>query len=289
MPREPLGVPSGDLCCSRSASPCVPAVATRLLIPLAGLLHRQLPAGGHRSEPSNDRATSSLSRRLWPAACGWPRFIKPAWGHSPSAYARRRGSTPRRVSRRSTSSQRLLRLVAPSRTLAPCPSLAAIRAMSASLHATWRPLLLHILIPCFPADTPRLLIPMAGPIHRQPGSGGRRSAQGSARAIEALSCQPVAGSVCRRRMGQAGRLPLPIGGKAAGDPRRSAQRASDGTTHMRCGQCGDPWPRPTHLSLCVVCSGMVGRVTHACVEYLVSTASIYKLLTGNLGWNDTSK
>ena len=90
-------------------------------------------------------------------------------------------------------------------------------------------------------------------------------------------------------MGQAGRLPLPIGGEAAGDPRRSAQRASDGNTHMRCGRCGGPWPRPTHLSLCVVCSGMVGRVTHACVEYLVSTASIYKLSTGNLGWNDTSK
>ena len=69
-------------------------------------------------------------------------------------------------------------------------------------------------------------------------------------------------------MGQAGGLPLPLGGEAVGDPRRSAQRASDGTTHMRCGECGGPWPRPTHLSLCVVSVGMVGREAHACVEYL---------------------
>ena len=65
---------------------------------------------------------------------------------------------------------------------------------------------------------------MAGTIHQQPGSGGRRSAQGSA--IGALSCQLVAGSVRRRRMGQAGGLPLPLGGEAVEDPRRSAQRAS---------------------------------------------------------------
>ena len=151
MPREPLGVPSGALCCSRSASPCVPAVATRLLIPLAGLLHRQLPAAGHRSEPSSDRATSSLWRRLWPAACGWHSYFEPACGHSPSAYARRRGSTPRRVSRRSTSSQRLSRSVAASPTLAPLPLIPATHALSASLHATCRPLLLHTLIPMLPS------------------------------------------------------------------------------------------------------------------------------------------
>ena len=34
--------------------------------------------------------------------------------------------------------------------------------------------------PCFPADAPRLLIPRAGSIRRQLGSGGCRSAQGRA-------------------------------------------------------------------------------------------------------------
>ncbi len=48
--------------------------------------------------------------------------------------------------------------------------------------------------PCFPADATRLLIPTAGPIHRQPRSGGRRSAQGGARAIGSLWCRPVVAS-----------------------------------------------------------------------------------------------
>ena len=41
----------------------------------AGLGSRRLPAAGHRSEQSGARATSSLRRRLWPAARGCPRNI----------------------------------------------------------------------------------------------------------------------------------------------------------------------------------------------------------------------
>ena len=79
VPREPLGVQSGALCRSRPASPCVPADSLRLLNPLAGWIHRPLPAGGGRSEQSGARATSSLWRPLVPAACvaiSWPALAR---------------------------------------------------------------------------------------------------------------------------------------------------------------------------------------------------------------------
>ena len=57
----------GDLSFSTSLSPRLPADALRLLNPSVGLLHRPLPAGGCRSEPSGSRATSFSRRPPLPA------------------------------------------------------------------------------------------------------------------------------------------------------------------------------------------------------------------------------
>lgn len=56
----------GDLSFSTTHSPCTPADAVCWLKPLAGLIQRPLPAGGHRSEQSDARATPLLG-----AASGW--------------------------------------------------------------------------------------------------------------------------------------------------------------------------------------------------------------------------
>ena len=84
-------MPSGALSCSRSASPHVPADALRLLTPLAGLIHRQLPADGQRSEQSDARATYSLRRPQLQAVHGCPQYFEPTCGHLPPASARQRG------------------------------------------------------------------------------------------------------------------------------------------------------------------------------------------------------
>ena len=59
-----------------------------------------MPAAGRRSEQSGARATSSLRRRLWPAARGCHRNFHRACGHLPPASARQWGSTPQQGSRR---------------------------------------------------------------------------------------------------------------------------------------------------------------------------------------------
>ena len=125
-----------------------PASTANLFLDLpAGLGSRRLPAAGHRSEQSGARATSSLRCRLWPAALGCPRYLNPTCGHLPPASARQRGSIPRWGSRCSTTSRALSTCVAASRTLGPSLSLPAIHALMASLHVTWRPLLLLLLLP----------------------------------------------------------------------------------------------------------------------------------------------
>jgi len=62
------GMGLSDLCFSSAYGPCTTADAVCLLNPLAGLIHRPLPAGGCRSEQSGARATLSLRRPLVPAA-----------------------------------------------------------------------------------------------------------------------------------------------------------------------------------------------------------------------------
>ena len=62
------GMGLSDLCFSSAYGPCTTADAVCLLNPLAGLIHRPLPAGGCRSEQSGDRATSSSGSPLWAAA-----------------------------------------------------------------------------------------------------------------------------------------------------------------------------------------------------------------------------
>ena len=62
--RESLGLPSGDLSCTRSdrsLSPCVPTDAPRLLIPMVGLLHRQFWSGGGRGGQGDDPASSRFN------------------------------------------------------------------------------------------------------------------------------------------------------------------------------------------------------------------------------------
>ena len=192
-------MPSGALSHSRSASPCVPADALRLLNPSAGRILRQLREGGCGGEQSGARATSTFRRPLLLAACVGIRYFEPTCAHLPPASARQRGWTPRWGSRCSTSSRPLLTCVAASRTLGPSPFLAAILAPMASLHATWRPLLLLLSPPCPIADEPRLLTLLAGLVHGQPPVSGHRSEPSSARATCALRRLALPGSACAHR------------------------------------------------------------------------------------------
>ena len=79
LPRWPLSRRPGDLSCPSSLCSCLIADALRLLIPLAGLINRQLAPGGRGGERSGDQATSSLRRLPLPApraAIGWPALAR---------------------------------------------------------------------------------------------------------------------------------------------------------------------------------------------------------------------
>ena len=70
-PLGPLCLPPGDLSYSRLSSLCIPADVPRFLTPLAGLVHRQLPADD-RPQRAEPRARD-FTRQC--AACGRHRVV----------------------------------------------------------------------------------------------------------------------------------------------------------------------------------------------------------------------
>ena len=110
---------------------------------------------GHRTQtaPQIGRSSGYAIERLplydagcGPAACGWHSYFEPRVVTC-LGLGQATGFDSPVGTRLSTSSRSLSTYAAAPQTLGPSLSLPAIHRLSASLHATWRPLLLILLVP----------------------------------------------------------------------------------------------------------------------------------------------